>query len=923
MKSKLSLFRLLPHTTGTSFFSAVSITVCFSGSAFAADVVWNGTTSNDWTVGANWTPNHTPDRNNAEDAVINILTNYPVLTGSPGFGASTPRDIFIGRGVGNDGRVDQNAGSVANAGGNWIFVGVEGATGRLDITGSGSFNDTGRMWVGGSQNAGGGSGILNINTSGIVNTNDLSAGSSGGTGVITIDAGTVNTNGWNFIGKREAAVGGTGTLNINGGTLNNNGDRTVIGQGNSTGSLNITGTGVYNNLKVGDNVFFVVGSDNLANATTPSVSLTGAGIINANRLFSVGGVASEPAGSDPSFTGSGKGILTINGADALLNVTGEMWAGQGAGNNGAINLQAGTIAVSSWVAIGRSGGTGSLTMTGGTINKTGGGNFIIAATGPGTMTQSAGVVNVTSGRTWLGEANNASGTLEISDTAQFNGQELILAVNTGTSGIVNTTGGTMTVGGNNEIQIGARGAGVWNQSAGIVNASGWTVIGRYNETGSSGELNVSGGTFNQVSTGRNLIVGEETTGTLNVSETGAVDAVANNGISIGNGNTGIGTINLDGGTLTAKSIHEGVGGSSTFNFNGGQLIAGPGANSAFMYGLDNVVIKSNGAFINSGANDISISSSLAEDAAGHTLTKTGAGALYLNANNSYTGLTQVNAGTLGGNGLLPGAVSVASTARLNPGAPTGVFGVGSASFAAGGTLAIDIVDSAPASDRVDVAGTLNITNAALTLSKAPSSQRYVIATYDTLVPVNGPFASIPALPSGYTINYAYQGNSIAIQRPLTAFDNFINGVFPGFEDFPGTVGENADPDADGTSNFLEYALGGNPDSGSDRPKIYQIIADSSDAGTAKELLLTIAVLNGTPAFLPVSTGSPTATFGGVKYTIQGSFDLSNFASPCTVVNPVAPAGNPTPPFGYTYRTFSLNGSNDTLDKGFMRVSVTK
>jgi autotransporter-associated beta strand protein len=917
MKTKYDFSNFLHHSAGSSLVTA--ITVCFSTSAFAADVVWNGSVSNDWTVGDNWTPAHTPDRTAGEHAIINNLTNHPVLTAS-GFGATTPQDIFIGVGTGNSGRLDQIEGSVANAGGNWIFVGVEGGTGRLDITGSSSFDDTGRMWVGGSHNGGGGTGTFNVNTTGIVNTNDLALGSSGGLGVMNFDGGTLNTNGWNFIGKREAEDGGDGTLNVTGGILTNNGSRTFIAQGNSTGKMNISG-GVYNNLAEGNNTYFVVGTNNLDNATTATLSLTGSATVNARRLFAIGGV--EPQGGDGSFAGSGKGTLTINGPTALLNVTGELWAGQGDGSNGVINLQAGTIQVDNWVAIGRSGGTGALNMSGGTINKTGTGNFIIGASGPGAMTQSAGVVNVLNGTTWVGETNNAVGSFAISDAAEFNSQALVLAVNPGTAGTITTAGGTMTVGGNNEIQIGARGTGVWIQSGGTVNASGWTVIGRYNVEGASGTLNVSGGTFNQVQLDRNMIVGEETVGTLNVSLTGAVNASANDGISVSNGETGNGTINLDGGTITAKSVHEGAGGTSTFNFNGGKLVAGPGANAAFMYGMDNVVIKAGGAFIDSVANDISINSVVSDDATNGTLTKTGTGALYLNAVNTYAGSTLVSAGTLGGNGVLIGAVSVAATATLNPGATSGVLAVGSASFAPGATLAIDIADTATVADRLDVAGTLEISNASLTLSAPPSSQRYVIASYNSLTPPTGPFATVPSLPAGYAINYGYQGNMIAIERPLTAFDNYINGIFPDSANRPGTVGENADPDGDGSSNFLEYALGGKPDDGSDGVRIYPIIADSSDAGTEEELLMTIAVLNGTPAFTPDSSGSPTATFLGLTYTIQGSMDLLSFASPSTVVAPVAPAGNPTPPVGYTYRTFSLNGSNGTPDKGFMRVTVTR
>jgi hypothetical protein len=51
------------------------------------------------------------------------------------------------------------------------------------------------------------------------------------------------------------------------------------------------------------------------------------------------------------------------------------------------------------VAVGRDGGTGSLDMSGGSITKTGGGNFIVGASGPGTMTQTGRLVDVQSGIT--------------------------------------------------------------------------------------------------------------------------------------------------------------------------------------------------------------------------------------------------------------------------------------------------------------------------------------------------------------------------------------------------------------------------------------------------------------------------------------------------------------------------------------------
>jgi hypothetical protein len=263
---------------------------------------------------------------------------------------------------------------------------------------------------------------------------------------------------------------------------------------------------------------------------------------------------------------------------------------------------------------------------------------------------------------------------------------------------------------------------------------------------------------------------------------------------------------------------------------------------------------------------------------------------------------------------------VASGAELNPGVTTGVLGAGSVTIAAGGTLGIDIAEAGPvAADRLDVTNNLTISGATLDLNGAATSRVYILASYGTRT---GTFAA-PSVPSGYTLDYAFGGNQIALTRPATAFDNFIDPLFPANPNDPAFVGPNADPDGDGNSNFLEFALGGNPASGSDGPKVYQLLADSDDAGTAKELLLTIAVLNGTPAFLPTNGGSPTATFGGATYTIQGSLDLASFTSPVSVVGTVAPpAPNAVPPAGYTYRTFSLGGSDGLPGRGFLRVNVT-
>ena len=131
-----------------------------------------------------------------------------------------------------------------------------------------------------------------------------------------------------------------------------------------------------------------------------------------------------------------------------------------------------------------------------------------------------------------------------------------------------------------------------------------------------------------------------------------------------------------------------------------------------------------------------------------------------------------------------------------------------------------------------------------------------------------------------------------------------------------------DKDNDGQNNLVEFALGGSPTSGSNNAKSFSLVADSSaDVDSISELLLTIAVRSGTPAF--TGSPSPTATMDGVTYTIEGSTTLSGFPVTAIPVNVAAPsAPNVTPPPGYEDRTFSLSGSNGMPGKGFLRVKTS-
>lgn len=398
----------------------------FSTQVFAVDNIWVGTTT-DWNTPTNWSLGRVPTNSNGaptgdtfDDAVVNTALLYPIINADL---VATPRDIVVGSGAGNIGRVDHTAGTAATGGGNWFYVGRDAGVGTYNLadtsgvggtlthyaTGSGTVNVGGRVYVGGTEfGAVGAQGTLNVNTTGILNvSNDLNVGTDGGTGVMNVDAGSINVGtgggGWVFIGKRVNADGANGTLNMSGGTLNNPG-RTTVAQTNSVGKLSLSG-GTYNN-----------------NAT--------------DQPF----IVAENAGS--------QGTVELTTAASTLKVGNEMWVGQGAGATGVMNVSAGTVTVNNWIAVGREGATGTLNVSGGVVQKIG-----------------AGHITIGTGAGGHGNVNVSGGTLS-TDTDMILGENDPAAV-----GIVNQSAGLVKVGGNLEVQ--RTGIGTYTLGGGVLSVDGF------------------------------------------------------------------------------------------------------------------------------------------------------------------------------------------------------------------------------------------------------------------------------------------------------------------------------------------------------------------------------------------------------------------------------------------------------------------
>jgi autotransporter-associated beta strand protein len=266
-----------------------------------------------------------------------------------------------------------------------------------------------------------------------------------------------------------------------------------------------------------------------------------------------------------------------------------------------------------------------------------------------------------------------------------------------------------------------------------------------------------------------------------------------------------------------------------------------------------------------------------------SVSKGGSGSQTLSAANTYSGDTTVTEGTLVLNN--PNANNESSTVSL---------------AASGATLELNFDESEGAvTDTVDklfIGGVQQIAG--------------VYKAADNITDSGTPIAQITG-PGTLTVN-----SSPVVSTP---YDTWATSK--------GLTGANnakdLDPDNDGRNNLAEFAFNGDPLSGSDNGKVYGLTEDSDfDGDTTKELILTVAVRTGTPAF--AGTPSPSAAFtaDGITYTIEGSLNLSGFLTPVNVVPTPVITGLPPAGAGYEYRSFSLDGSNGLNGKGFLRAKVT-
>ena len=517
----------------------------------------------------------------------------------------------------NSGESLSLSGNIANASSTNKTLSMTGA-GTLALSGNNSYGPAAGSV--GTIIGGSGGGILQLGSNNALGAGDVTNASS-----CTLQAAVASvsvTN--NFKLGQTLLVGNNGNSNLTlmgvvsgGGSLTKVGTNTVsLGATNiytgfttvSSGTLNVlSGAGIIPSV-ASAGVFYV---GNLSN--TPAVMTNSGTIVSGSSGVFYIGDGSDLIGTFDMAGGS----LTINNA---VRVGGEPATGVNPGN-GTFNMSGGTVTSLSYWQVGRNYGVGTMNMTGG--------NFYLGSA------------------EYFAVANSGStGTFNMSGGNLYATNQMLVAYANGvyeSVGVWNLSGSANVVlGGTKRFVVGIGGNGTLNQSGGSLSYTVSGVaeeIGVLSSFGGTGLWDMSAGTATSVSP---LIIGDGagSAGTLTLSGTAAMSTA---GIEFG-ANTGQGTLNLNGGTLTVNGTVSLGTGSGYFDFNGGTLQAGI-TSASFMSGLSEATVSSGGAIINTSANSITIGQPLV-DGGGGFLTKLGSGTLTLSATNTYAGNTTINAGTL-------------------------------------------------------------------------------------------------------------------------------------------------------------------------------------------------------------------------------------------------------------------------------------
>lgn len=463
-------------------------------------------------------------------------------------------------------------------------------------------------------------------------------------------------------------------------------------------------------------------------------------------------------GGSGSIGGASGLLKTGSGTITISNTTANTYSGNTVISNGVIQTARGNVlSANSTMEIeapgllqlaGVSNSIGGLFGAGGIDNNSAAASTLTIGSG-GNGVWSGSISN--SGTGGINIVLNGTNDLVVSGANKLN-SATASRVNNGTGTLILTNTGSIT--GVGEFWIGCESAvtGKVVVAGGSLTITNWIVVGR-NNTNANGTLIVNSGTV-QKTGANNIVVGSlGATGTLTVNG----GQVLNNGMLwVGEAPFANATVNLNGGLLQATQVRTNYNGgapsSSVLNFNGGTLQASAAsANFLAVYAAN---VQNGGLTLDDGGFVISVAQPLLNAGTGG-LVKQGAGTVYLDGANTYTGLTMVTNGTLAGIGTIAGPVTVAPAGKLGAGdaAAVGKLTVNNTVNIQGGAVlrinktgGVKTNDQVVSSSAVSYGGTLvvsNITTDATPLVAGDTFTLFSAASH------SGSFTNIAGAPAGF------------------------------------------------------------------------------------------------------------------------------------------------------------------------------
>ena len=468
------------------------------------------------------------------------------------------KSVFVGNLVGSSGTVNLSGGTLNLPGTEYI-----GYSGQGTFNLSSGSHTTGALYLG--YNAGG-SGTYSLTNGASLTVTSEYIGYNGG--------GTFNqTGGTHSVGSGNALTvafgpSSSGMYNLSGGRLSTY--NTIIGNTNgAVGVFNQSG-GTHS---IGGDLTLATGSIN----SLGSYAISNGATLTVGRTLLVGDTGSA------TFTQTG-GVTTVNGANGFYG----LYVGSNAGASGTISVSGGSLSVTAGdlfvgrgglgtyaqsgnstvrvslgtaepggLIVGVNGGTGTATLSGGSLIADG--NETIGFSTTGSFTQTGGT-NSVGLSLYVGSNFNGRGSYALTNGTLAISGDLQVGYQTG-MGTFTQTGGAVSVGGNAIFGTSSTGAGILNLGGGTFQVAGSTSLP------ANGTVSISAGQF--LMPGGTLAIGTDTRGSY-IQSGGTVQIgsfTAGNGAGTGNATLSGGFFNVDffqlGGGINGYGSFTQTGGAAT------------------------------------------------------------------------------------------------------------------------------------------------------------------------------------------------------------------------------------------------------------------------------------------------------------------------------------------------------------------------